>query len=481
MYEWSDKKFSSEKAEPGFKIFLTRFVFFVIGIGCSVIGFRGGLQLIPIFIGSAAEYTSIQNIPLVLNTPFTVLKSAGQTSIKEVQYVDESEKERLIHVIHQPNSKSEFQKKNVVIIILESFSKEYVGFHNNGNGYTPFLDSLMKKSYVFNHAYANSKRSIEALPSILASIPTLMNDPYSTSKYGANAIESLASILKKEGYQTSFYHGGINGTMNFDDFCNIAGFDEYFGRDEYPNQNDYDGSWGIWDEPYFQYFANNLNKNTQPFFATIFSLSSHHPYAVPDKYKGKLKEGPLPIHVSISYTDLALRRFFETASRQTWFNNTLFVFTADHTSLSDDPYYRNPLGQQAIPIFFYEPGNENGTIDATEIQQIDIMPSVLSKLNYSKPFYSFGNNAFDTLAKHFSISYSDNSIYQYISDRFLLEFDGSKLLGIYDIKKDSLFSTNLISKIPVEIKMEEAFMKAFIQTYNHDLINNTMTVDANKK
>ena len=477
LYEKTEPTPSTAEKNKSIKHFFFRLGWFITGAALTLIGFRGGLQRTPIYIGSAAEYTSVQNIPLVLNTPFTIMKSAELLSLKEINYMSDGEVKKIFNPIHAYKSGSAFQKKNVVIIILESFAKEYVGFYNHGNGYTPFLDSLMGKSLVFNRAYANSKRSIEALPAITASVPTLMSDPFSISRYGTNNFESLPKLLGAEGYATAFYHGGINGTMNFNDFCNISGFQNYYGKNQYPDQNDYDDSWGIWDEPYFQYFANELTDESQPFFATIFSLSSHHPYAVPDKYKGKFKEGPLPIHISISYSDFALRKFFETASQKSWFNNTLFVFTADHTSLSDDPYYKNPLGLSAIPIFFYDPSaTSDPKIDQTVMQQIDIMPSVLHLLNYPKTFYSFGNDVFDTTAHHFAINYSDNSIYQFITHKYLIQSDGIKNVAVYDITTDSLLTKSIASNMTVELESATTLMKAVIQTYNHDVINNKMSV-----
>ena len=117
--------------------------------------------------------------------------------------------------IKNTNHNEIFKHKNVVIIILESFSKEYVGYYNNGKGYTPFLDSLINYSLVMERAYANGIKSIEALPSIVSSIPTLMNNPFITSIYATNKYYSLPLLLKREGYSTSFFHGGNRGTMGF--------------------------------------------------------------------------------------------------------------------------------------------------------------------------------------------------------------------------------------------------------------------------
>ncbi len=86
---------------------------------------------------------------------------------------------------------------------------------------------------------------------------------------------------------------------------------------EYGNKKDFDGYWAIWDEEFFQYFAGKLSGFPQPFISVIFSATSHHPFILPERYTGKFPEGPHPINRCIGYTDMAVRRFFESASTAT--------------------------------------------------------------------------------------------------------------------------------------------------------------------
>lgn len=323
--------------------------------------------------------------------------------------------------------------------------------------------------------YANGKRSIEGIPAILASLPTLMNFDYITSIYSGNKINSISGLLKEKGYSSAFYHGGTNGTMSFDAFVKIAGFEKYYGRTEYNNENDFDGKWGIFDEEFFQFAAENINQTQQPFFATIFSLSSHHPYSIPEKYKNKFCKGNLEIHESIMYADYALKQFFKTASAMPWFKNTLFVFTADHTSETYYPQYQTNAGNYAIPIIFYKPGSNLTGIQTDIAQQTDIMPTILNYLNFEKNFIAFGTNLLDTTSYHFSISYL-NGIYQLIKDNYVLQFDGNKSTALYNLKTDSLLHDNLINSEET-IKTElENFTKAIIQQYNSRLINNELII-----
>lgn len=450
-------------------------IFIVVTI-LATIGYRGGFQLKPISTVTAGEYASVKYISLVLNTPFSILKTLEVPSIEPStawKITDEAELKRLYNPHHRSQT-GDFKKLNVVIIALESFSKEFVGALNNREtDCTPFLDSLIGESLTFTNAYSNGKTSIDGIPSIVSSIPTWMYEPYITSPYGTNQINSLAGLLKKQGYATAFFHGGTNGTMGFDAFSNIAGYDNYYGRTEYNNDADFDGNWGIWDEEFMQYTANTINKKPQPFFATLFTLTSHHPYPIPDKYKGKFKEGKLPIEKSIRYTDYALQRFFESAKKMPWYHNTLFVLCADHTGISADPYYYNKVGNYAIPILYYLPNGKLKAMDSTITQQIDIMPSVLDHLNYPAPYFSFGNSVFDTTVQHFALTYNNN-VYQYMQGDHVLQFDGDKASDLYNYKNDSLLKNDLIKKEKEIAQQMENSIKAIIQTYQQSLINNTM-------
>ncbi len=444
---------------------------FLVSIFVLIIGYRGGFQLKPISIISAAESTESKYIPLIINTPFSIIKTYGQGELEEKKYFDFSEISKTYNPL-KAGSKEPFNKKNVVLIILESFSKEFIGSLSGRKTYTPFLDSLIKQSVVFENAFANGKKSMEGIPAIVAGIPTLMNEPYITSTYGSNKINSLPNLLKEQGFQSAFYHGGTNGTMGFDAFCNIAGYDKYIGRTEYNNEKDFDGNWGIWDDKFLQFFSSSLNTTNEPFFSTVFTLSSHHPYNVPNEFKSMFEEEELPIHKSIRYADYSLRKFFEEASKAKWYNNTLFVLVADHTGVSNDGFYNNSVGTFEIPIIFYSPAMLKPERITKVAQQIDIMPSVLSLLNYPKDYFAFGNNLFDSTQTTFAVQYA-NSSYQLINDTEVLQFDGTNKTSVYNYKADSLLTKNISGNG----NNAEVLLKSIIQTYNNSLLKNKMTIE----
>jgi len=478
IYKVIEKKFLSPylKEENTAKRLSVKFFYFLLISALSVLGIRGGTQLIPLGIIDAGNFVKPQYVPLVLNTPFCLIKSGVLYTLEEKNYISETEAQKFFN----PEKKysfadTAFKNYNVVVIIVESLSKEYTKLGKR-KSYTPFLDSLMDNSLVYTNAFSNGKRSIEGIPAILASMPSFQYD-YISTVYSNNQIMSLASILKTKGYSSSFFHGGTNGTMNFNGFCAMAGFDKYFGRKEYNNEKDYDGDWGIWDEPFLQRMAQELGKQQQPFVSMVFTLSSHHPYEIPENYKGKFAEGKLPIHKCVRYTDYSIKRFFETAKKQKWFNNTLFVITADHTGISEDYIYSNPYGCYQIPLFFYLPDNSLKAIDANVAQQTDIMPTVLSLLKYNKPFFAFGSDLLDSAqaGKRFATNYY-NITYQYFSNENMLEINGDKAVAMFNYRTDSALDINIIDKNPVVKDELEKRAKAFIQQYNNRVIHNRTSV-----
>lgn len=468
---------------PVLRFIIIEFVIFCFYITLTVIGIRGGLQLKPITVVTAGQYVGAEDVALVINTPYAIIKTIDYKAISPKKYFNTIEEAELIYSpIHNYDiaNVNPINKKNVVIIILESFSKEHSWFLNkhikaDWSGYMPFLDSLMQKSYVFTNAFANGKRSIEALPAIFAGIPSLMSTPYTTSLYSGNKIYVLPQILKKQGYRSMFFHGCRNGSMGFDDFCKLVGIDEYHGKNEFNNDAYYDGSWGIFDEEFLQYSVNIMDKTSKPFLAGIFTLSSHHPYTLPEKYKNKFKEGKLPIQRTIAYTDFALQQFFDSASQKPWFKNTIFIITADHTSESYTEQYSTALGSFAIPLLIYAPGDSLIGIDTQIVQQSDIMPTALHLLNNKEKYVAFGRNIFNnTNQMPFAIQFF-NEMYQLIAHDFLIQFDGEKTIACYKWKTDSLLKHNLMQPLPETAKQHEQFLKAFIQSYHYRIINNKIT------
>ena len=409
----------------------------------------------------------------VLNTPFSIIRTLNVNTFKKVEMVSEKDIETYVEPIKQYRNYPP-TKPNIVVLIMESNGREYFGSFNKDldipgyKSYTPFVDSLAQHSLIFTNAYANGFKSIHGMSSILAGVPSF-KDAYTSSAFVKQKTQSLISILNDEGYDTSFFHGAPNGSMGFLGFGNILGIEHYYGKKEYNNDADFDGVWGIWDEPFFQYMKRTLDKKPQPFMATLFSVSSHEPYEVPEKYDGKFPKGDANIHESIGYSDFALRQFFAAAKKEPWFKNTIFVMVADHSNTIFYEEYRKEFMRNTVPILFYTADERFKGVNGDWAQQIDIYPTLLDMMGYQKPFRSWGRSLVSSgKIAPFVIKHSAN-VYQYMSGNYICTFDGKKAVGFY-AKDDKNMEHNLIAQRNPEMDLLEMKVKCFVQDYMNRIV-----------
>ena len=455
----------------------------------SIAGMRGGFTTAvrPITVSNANQYAQHPaDAALVLNTPFSLIRTIGKSVFVVPNYYESDTELASIYTPEHKAQPDTLVKKNVVVLIIESFGREYIGAFNKDleggkyKGYTPCVDSLIAQSTTFRYSFCNGRKSIDGMPSILSSIPMFV-EPFFLTPASMNDYTGLAGILGNEGYQTAFFHGAQNGSMGFEAFSKKTGFQRYYGRTEYEaahGTNDFDGTWAIWDEPFFQYYAEEMSQMQQPFMTAIFSASSHHPFAIPQQYKAQFPEEHLPIQKCIRYTDMALGKFFATARKQPWFNNTIFVLTSDHTNQSDHAEYQSDLGGFCSPIIIYDPSQPVGRMEEKVAQQIDILPTILGMLGYQKPYMAFGIDVLKTPAEDtWAVNYL-NGIYQYVKYGYVLQFDGKQTKGVYQLT-DRLMQHNLKGKVPQQGQMERE-LKAIIQQYMMRMTKNKLLISPNR-
>lgn len=492
--------------QPMIRYYITQIAALAVMIPLCICGMRGGATraVRPITISNANQYVDRPlEAAIVLNTPFSIIRTFGKKVFVVPKYYTVQELNAIyspVHTpvassLHAPQHSTLHTKKNIVVLIVESFGREYIGGYNkwleNGKykGYTPFVDSLMEHSLTFKYSYCNGRKSIDGMPSILSGIPMFV-EPFFLTPAATNNVSGLAKELKNEGYHSAFFHGAENGSMGFQAFARATSFDEYYGRTEYNDDKrtggdkDFDGTWAIWDEPFLQFYANKMTEMKQPFVTAVFTASSHHPYNVPEgweatyKYEAKCSPDKLPIHKCIRYTDNALREFFNSAKKLPWYENTLFVITSDHTNQSNHEYYQTDLGSFCSPIILFDPSGslQTGMRDCIA-QQIDIMPTVLDIVGYKRKHVAFGINLMSEVDKDtWAVNYL-NGIYQYVKGDYLLQWDGERTKAVYDFKRDSLLKHNLVSSMPKEAKQMEREVKAVIQSYMERMTENRLTAD----
>jgi phosphoglycerol transferase MdoB-like AlkP superfamily enzyme len=466
------------------RYYLVQVVAFVVFIPLAVFGIRGGATTAvrPITISNANQYVNRPTeAAIVLNTPFSMIRTIGKNVFKDPQYFTREELSKIYEPIVVPSDTLTMQRKNVVVLILESFSREFIAGYNDiwgdasYKGYAPFMDELLQHSLTFDYTFANGRKSIDGMPSILSSIPHFI-EPFFLTPASVNEVSGIAGELGKKGYYSAFFHGAENGSMGFEAFARTTKYNDYFGRTEY-NQDkrfggdaDFDGTWAIWDEEFMQFFALQMSDMPQPFVTSLFTASSHHPYSVPERYRDIYPDEPGDdnmLHKCIRYVDDALRKFFETAQQQPWYDNTLFVITADHTNLSSRPEYQTDLGLYGAPIIFFDPSGQLPVGRRHCIaQQIDIMPTVLGYLGYDEPYVAFGSDLLHTADADTWAVNNNNGMYQFVKSDYVMQFtDDGVVKAIYNYRTDWFMHHNLKGQLgDVEADMERT-LKAIIQQY----------------
>ncbi|MDO4771605.1 LTA synthase family protein [Porphyromonas sp.] len=434
-----------------------------------------------------------QDRDLVLNTTFTMIRTSRKNTLKELRFIDPQELSKHYSPIYRAQPLHEedslfgaFKGKNIVFLILESFAKEYTGFLNREipdyPSYTPFLDQLMDESMVFKYAFANGRVSIEAMPSAMTSLPALGIN-FVLSHYAGNELMSIPEQLSQQGYSTIFYHGAETGSMGFDAFTGQIGIKDYFGREDYGNEADYDGTWGIFDDKFLKRVASEIGTRPAPFLATIFTLSSHAPYTVPQEYDHLFEEGTQDIHRAVRYSDMSLKMFFEAVRKEPWYDDTLFILMADHASQSDRPEYQNIGGHFAIPIIFYDPsGKLRGIQDQYVVQQADILPTLLYLTGDRTQVISYGHNMLDPEARHFAVNFEGGN-YTLLHKDFIMSMDQEgkcRLLPSSPIVQHPLhYTPTPIDSI--DVNSYEMMFRAYAQDYNHRVINNKLDLHRSRQ
>lgn len=416
------RRIRPEQLGGGWRACIARTALLALAAGLCIAGMRGGFTRMtrPITLSNATLYTPDSGrANLILSNPFCILRTAGSGGkVRYTKYFAPDQLARRFTPVHTaPDSAAvDLSGRNVVIFILESMSAEHSAHLRPDlyadlpqQGFTPFLDSLMREGLTFRRMYANGTRSIQAMPSVLGSLPSLRT-PFVLMPQALGPSRQLPAILRDRGYATAFFCGSERGSMGFGAYARSAGVDRLVSREEYEERHgtgDFDGYWGIWDEKFLQFAGEEFAATPEPFFAALFTLSSHHPFVVPEEYAASLPEGYTRIHRGVAYDDLAFRRFYERFGREEWFRRTIFVFVADHVSSEKfAPETREYPGNMHIVGFIHTPdGALRGEIGEIA-QHLDIMPTLLGLTGNREPYFAFGRDVLNEPDRpRWSVSY----------------------------------------------------------------------------
>jgi len=295
-------------------------------------------------------------------------------------------------------SNKEEKKYNVMLVMIESLSASYMGTYGDDRGLTPHMDALTKKSLFFSNFFATGTRTVRGMEAVTMSVPptagrSIVKRPDNHNMFG------MGWVFKEKGYDNKFIYAGHGYFDNMNEYFSNNGFNIVdrvsFLKDEVTFAN----VWGVCDEDLFDkaiHEADNSYVKQKPFFSFVMTTSNHRPYTYPD---GKID---IPSHYGrsggVKYTDYAINKFLEKASTKPWFNNTLFVFVADHNGGSagknDLPLYR-----YKIPFLVYAPNIIEPKSIAKLSSQIDLAPTLFALMNWSYKSKFYGK---DILNNNFS-------------------------------------------------------------------------------
>ena len=431
------------------------------------LGMRGSFGLKPLKSSDASIFVKSGLESMALNTPFQIMSSIDSKQ-SEVPFTIQTFSEDFDSVSMRNYSNTPVLEgaKNIVLIVLESFGRDYVGFltekETRTNSFTPFIDSLSQYSLVFPNCYANGTKSIEALPALFSSFPAILEQPLIYSWYQANTLRGQHYYLDKSGYDCSFYHGAINGTMGFESFLKKTGPIDYYGLLEYAlsKTSHHDGHWGILDHHYLNYYSKQLSQKKTPYFSSIFTLSSHHPYNVPKEFSLLLPKGNIELLQSIAYTDFSLRMFFDQRKNDPDHKNTVYILIGDHCSHSDNNYFYTSKGKMELYCMVYDPSGEIAPgINNKTVQQLDIMPTVLHLSNYRDSFFSIGNSFFDTSSQGKALFWVDGAFHLVKNEHIYSENSNGESSFAFQPKEQFRlpipFQENLLLKDEMELEMKQ--------------------------
>jgi phosphoglycerol transferase MdoB-like AlkP superfamily enzyme len=396
-------------------------VFIILIPGLLFLGIRGGIQEIPITQSQSyySNYNILNNAAVNSGYSFTFSLIENYRFMKEspYQFYDDEEALMMLKKINHVEKDSTInilktRRPNIVILMLESWSADLIASLGGEEGITPEFEKLVDDGILFTRLYASGNRSEQAMSSIFGGFPATPITAITHNLDKVTKLPSLPEILKEEGYLTSFYFGGHLMYGGIKSYISIAGFEQVMEIYDFPDSIPR-GKLGVHDEFVFDYQLKELNSTPQPFFSVIFTLSSHSPYDQPMEKVLDWGGSENEYINSAYYTDKCLGEYFQKASQEAWFDNTLFVIVADHSHNSyrhwpvTSPQYRH------IPLLLY--GNvikdslKGSKIDRLS-SQADIPVSLAKQLQLNTDDFSWSRNLFNPYTPEFTFYEATNGV-----------------------------------------------------------------------
>ena len=337
---------------------------------------------------------------LTLNGSLVTLQALNdRRAAAPLRYLDDATAQRIAAAHPHPfryQTSNPPSRKNVVIILLESWSYKYIDALA-GNNYhaTPYMDALIAKSQVWTNFYAAGQRSIIGIQASLTSVPALPNRQPIGFGLELNNMSRIAELVQKQGYRTLMLQTSNRRSFHIDGVAQAIGFQEYYGKEDVPIIRQYpqDPPPFGWDYDSLMYFGKQISSKPEPFFAFFFSGTTHEPYARTGKefdIRPHAETGENGFLNTLQYSDWSVAQFMQYAAQQPWHNNTIYIFMADHTR--NEPVRSDSVREQYhIPLIVYHPQWQPEKHPELA-SQYDILPTLADWLGIQQPVYTFGRS-----------------------------------------------------------------------------------------
>ncbi|MBV6492890.1 MAG: Phosphoglycerol transferase I [Turneriella sp.] len=430
-------------------------VFFIF---THVVAFRGGFQGRPLRPADAFQKLPQSEGDFALNGVYTTFYALFHRSAFPVQNSKESiQKARALFstpddiflyddypFLRKTNTAKKVSRKNIVFIILESWSAKRVGVLGDPMRATPFFDSLAEEGWFFTNAYATGRRSIASLPAAISSIPTLYGSLYITSPFEQNAQRGLGTIFREQGYSTFFTYAAKAGSMGFNTFARLAGFEVITTREDFPEEAPHDGVWGVYDHVMFAHALKQMEGSRKPFLSVLYTLNPHPPFTLPEGNNFFKPDVPRSaFYNALKYSDTTLKVFFAEAKKKEWFKDTIFVLMADHA-------YEETKGRDAfhIPLLIYSPSLIKPRKDARLVSELDVLPTLIDLVGFGTTHAAMGKSILRGGERFVFLDAEHAGVLLHEKDKRVIahHFGFDKYLGAFDMKKDPEWKKNLASK-----------------------------------
>lgn len=400
---------------------------FLVIAGSLIIPIRGGFQLAP--MNESAVFFSDKSFAnyAAVNVPWNYMRSVLNESYSNenpFKYSEDAEANATVAGLYKTSGATEqiidtVGKKNVLVIIWESFTAKAVGSLGGLKNITPQFDQISKEGLLFTNIYASGNRSDKGMVAILSGYPAQPTTSIIKIPKKTASLPSLPTIFKTNGWQTSFYYGGETEFANMKSYFLQQGFDRIVDIKDF-NSKDMNSKWGAHDHVVFKRLLNDLDKERQPFFSTMFTLSSHEPFEVPVK---TAIAGNDPEHLflnALHYTDESLGAFLREAQTKPWWKNTLVIIIADHGHPLPETRKDKP-SEFHIPMLWL-----GGALTATPARvdtlasQTDLAATILNQMHLPSGTFAWSNDIFKKGRQDFAYFAFNNGLGWMRPDGFIV-------------------------------------------------------------